>query len=144
MAAFGLALVALAPLFALGVWALVAAGTMPADLAPAAAVGFALAAVAVLVGACMHARLGGRTAVERDATLASQRLQALLGGSFVAKLACLGLGYGALRWAGMKFDFLIAFAVAFAAAALALQLVTVARLARQLSARSRAALASLR
>jgi len=98
------------------------------DLAPAALLGVSLAAAAVAVGTVFHARAKKGHQFDQDPHLAAQRMQAMLGGSFVAKLLFLGLGFGGLAVAGMKFDHQVAFALAFAGAALSLQLGTVLRL----------------
>lgn len=98
------------------------------DVAPAALVGIALAAAAVAVGTLFHSRAQKGHKFDQDPHLAAQRMQAMLGGSFVAKLLFLGIGFGALAVAGMKFDHQVAFALAFAGAALSLQLGTVLRL----------------
>lgn len=98
------------------------------EVVPAALVGVALAAAAVAVGTLFHARAQKGHKFDQDAHLAAQRMQAMLGGSFVAKLLFLGLGFGGLALAGMKFDHQVAFALAFAGAALSLQLGTVLRL----------------
>ncbi len=115
-----------------------ATGLMHSDLIPAAALGLALAAVAVALGTLFHARAAGKHAADSDPFLASQRLQAMLGGSFVAKLLVLGAGFGVLALLEVKFPFLLTFAVAFAIAALSLQLATVLRLASGLVGRTRA------
>jgi len=98
------------------------------DVASAALIGIALAAAAVAVGALFHARAKQGHSFDQDPHLAAQRMQAMLGGSFVAKLLFLVLGFGGLAVADVKFDHQVAFALAFAGAALSLQLGTVLRL----------------
>ncbi len=121
LATVGAALVALAVVGA-------SANAYPWGLLPAALLGIALAAIAVAIGTLFHSRARRGHQLDRDPHLASQRMQAMLGGSFVAKLLLLSLGFGALAIAGMKFDYQVAFAVAFAVAALSLQLGTALRL----------------
>ena len=98
------------------------------EVASTAVLGIALAAAAVAVGTVFHARAQKGHKFDQDPQLAAQRMQAMLGGSFVAKLLFLGLGFGGLVLAGLKFDHQVAFALAFAGAALSLQLGTVLRL----------------
>lgn len=98
------------------------------DVVPAASIGIALAAAAVAVGTLFHSRAQRGHKFDQDPHLAAQRMQAMLGGSFVAKLMFLGIGFGGLAATGMKFDHQVAFALAFAGAALSLQLGTVLRL----------------
>ena len=136
-ATFGFALAAVGVPFAVGAAVVVATGWLASELLPAIALGFAAAALAVALGVWLSGRAQKGTALDADARLAGQRLQILLGGSFVAKLAVLGLGFAVLSAAGLKFEFLIAFALAFAGAAVSLQLVTVVRLLKPVGGRLR-------
>lgn len=136
-ATFGFALAAVGVPFAVGAAGAVASGWLAAELLPAIAVGFAAAALAVALGVWLSGRAQKGTALDADPRLAGQRLQILLGGSFVAKLAVLGLGFAVLTTLGLKFEFLIAFALAFAGAAVSLQLVTVVRLLQPASGSTR-------
>lgn len=136
-ATFGFALAAVGVPVALGCAVGKACGWLRTEWLPAIALGFAAAALAVALGVWLSGRARKGTALDDDPRLAGQRLQILLGGSFVAKLAVLGLGFAVLSAADLKFDFLIAFALAFAGAAVSLQLVTVVRLLKPVGGRLR-------
>lgn len=114
-----------------------ATSLLAVELLPAVGLGLLLATLAVAIGTLFHSRARASHARDSDPFLASQRLQAMLGGSFVAKLVVLSAGFGGLAMADVKFPSLVAFALAFAGAALLLQLVTVLRLSRMPAGRTR-------
>lgn len=116
-----------------------AVGVIPGESTTAVWLGLFFALVAVALATIAYVRITVQSPVERDGPLASARLQTLLGAAFVVKLAVLGASFGCLALAGMKFPFLVAFAVAFAGASLVFQLVSVVLLARALADRSRVA-----
>jgi len=93
-----------------------------------AVLGLALAAVAVGGGVVFHDRALSAHRFDADSRLASQRLQAMLGASFLCKLVALAIGFGCIAWMGVKFPGQVAFGLAFAVAALSLQLGTALRL----------------
>jgi hypothetical protein len=78
-----------------------------------------------------HARLAARSGA--DPRLQRMEVQTALALGFGAKILCLLLGFGALFAAGVKFSGLAAFAVAFVASSLVLQLCTATRIARALA-----------
>ncbi len=137
-AAFGWALRCVLLPLALAVGLLAATSLLPVALLPTIGLGLLCAALAVAIGTVFHGRARAGHARDGDPLLASQRLQAMLGGSFLAKLLVLALGFGGLVLADVKFPALVAFALAFAGAALLLQLVTVLRLTRMPAGRPRA------
>jgi hypothetical protein len=138
------------PLRALGGGALLVAlltlgvvAAMPESALAAAERGFAWlgAGAAVLAGglaSLQHARLLQK---QHDPRFASMQLQAGLGLGFGAKLLGLALGASALVVADVKFAGVRAFALAFVAASLVLQLVVTSAFVRALS-RARAAQAA--
>ena len=113
-------------------------GLIPADVGAAVWLGYGCALLAVVLGSLAYAKVGAKSSAERDPHLASTRLQGLLGAAFVVKVAVFGAGFAALSLSDVKFEFLVAFALAFAGAALVLQLVTVVQLARSFASRPRA------
>lgn len=113
----------------------VAIGAIASERVPGVLLGFGCAALAVALGTAFSVRARSSTHLDADPRLAGQRVQMLLAGSFVAKLAVLGLGFLAVTLAGLKFEFLLAFALAFAGAVVPLQLVTVMRLLKPFGGR---------
>lgn len=100
--------------------------------------GAGAALLAGVLATALHARATRAVPHEADPRHAALRLQGLLGAAFLIKLLTAGACVAALSVAGVKFPSVAAFALAFAGAALVLQLVTVALLARALGRRSRA------
>lgn len=133
--ALGFALACVGLPVAAGCAAAVGLGALASDRVPAVALGFLCAALAVALGTAFSVRARRNTHLDADPRLAGQRVQVLLAASFVAKLAVLGLGFAALTLAGLKFEFLLAFALAFAGAVVPLQLVTVMRLLKPVGGR---------
>ena len=127
----------LVPAFGLGIGcvALAWVASWALGLAPASAVSwttFGAGAAVAAAGLAMvwHAltlRAGGRA---ETGAVAAFRLQALLAGSLLVKLATLVIAVLALARSGTKFEDVAAFAVAFAAASLVFQVVAAAYLAR--------------
>jgi hypothetical protein len=102
------------------------------------------AGVAVLAGGLAtlsHTRLAARSAATRfgaDPRLQRMEVQTALALGFGAKILGLLIGFGALFAANVKFTGLAAFAVAFVAGSLVLQLWTAARIALALARASAA------
>jgi hypothetical protein len=90
-----------------------------------------VAAVAVLLASLFATRVV-RPASGQHAAIEAQRLQALLGAGLMVKVVLLAVSFGAMALAGLKFSTLVAFALAFAAAALVLQFVVAFQLSRRL------------
>lgn len=103
---------------------------LPKDQSFAVFAGLVLAALSVLLASGFARRVVQRSATSAAAALDAQRLQALLGGGLVVKLLVLAIAFLAMDLAGMKFSLLVAFALAFAGAALVLQFVVATQLAR--------------
>jgi len=118
-------------------------GLVPAGLAAFVWLGAGAALLSGAAATAGHALLlrdrtaAGGSAPARDAgRLHAMRMQAALGIGFLAKLAGLGIGVGALVAADVKFTGIASFAVAFAAASLVFQLCTALSLARAASGRA--------
>ncbi len=117
-------------------------GQLPAGLEAFAAMGALAAVAAVAIAIVVHRRFLDRRLLDRHAAYANDprlmagRIQTLLAAAFAAKLLLLVLGVFGLRQAGVKFEATVAFAVAFAAAALVCQLTAAAYIARSLANRS--------
>ena len=101
----------------------------------AALAGVLVAACAVLLASAFASRVA-RPVSGKVAAIEAQRLQALLGAGLMVKVVLLAVSFGAMALAGLKFSTLVAFAVAFAAAALVLQFVVVFQLSRSLQGRA--------
>ncbi|GAB4148179.1 MAG: hypothetical protein Fur0037_16470 [Planctomycetota bacterium] len=109
-------------------WAI---GPLPSDLGCYLGMGIlaALLTEAVvfsLVKAILRVRSGG------DPSATGQRLQILMGSGFAVRLLVLAAGVFGLRQAGLKFESIATFALAFAGAALICQVCSAAILARAL------------
>lgn len=122
--AFVLALGALAAV------AMAAGAALPFDQSVAVFAGLALAAASVLLASLFSRRIMQRSDAKSSPLLDGQRMQALLGAGFVLKLFVLLGAFLAMDFAGLKFSLLLAFALAFAGAALVLQIVVAIQLAR--------------
>lgn len=103
---------------------------LPADQSLAVFGGLLLAALSVLLASGLARRVVQRSSSSAAAALDAQRIQALLGGGLVVKLLVLAVAFLAMDLAGLKFSLLVAFALAFAGAALVLQFVVATQLAR--------------
>ncbi|HLQ37881.1 MAG TPA: hypothetical protein VK348_08775, partial [Planctomycetota bacterium] len=114
---------------------LVAMAVLPEGTAAFVFGGVALAIAAAGLGSVLQARIANATTVQ-DQKLAAASIQIALGATFVAKLLAIGLGTGALWLAGVKFEALAAFALAFAAASLVVQVCTAHCMARALAQRA--------
>ena len=118
--------------------AALAMGLAPAGTDLFVGVGVATAVLAAAVATIVHGRLTARSRLPASATagrtLATQ-IQLGLGLGFLAKLLGLLLGTGILLMLEVKFAGLAAFAVAFAAASLLLQVGIAAMLGRALRRR---------
>ncbi len=118
---------------ALGVLAAGALGlsaVLPSDQSVAVFAGLLLASVSVLLASGFARRVVQRSASHAATALDGQRIQALLGAGLVVKLLVLAVAFLAMDLAGLKFSLLVAFALAFAGAALVLQFVVASQLAR--------------
>jgi hypothetical protein len=135
--AFAVAAVGAAALAVAVASALRAAGVLAPELVPAIVLGFGAAVLASAVATLLHVRATRRVPLEREPRQAGLRLQALLGAAFVVKLLAAAAGIGTLALLRVKFEFLAAFALAFAGAALVLQFATVLQLARALARTAR-------
>jgi hypothetical protein len=121
--------------------ALRALGAIAADALPFAGLGVAAALFAGMATLMLHGRfLDPRTTAPfaNDGRLAGARLQTLLAAAFAVKLAVLVAAVLVLRQIGVKFTDVAAFAVTFAAAALACQVATATCLVRALARRPNA------
>lgn len=116
-------------------------GLLPAGLENFVALGALAAVASVAFAIVLHSRFLDRRFAQRhpafanDPRLMSGRIQSLLAAAFAIKLLVLLAGVFGLRQAGVKFEATVAFAVAFAAAALACQFAAAAYLSRVLGAR---------
>jgi len=118
-------------------------GVVPAGFAAFVWLGAGAALASGAAATAVHALLlRDRTAAPGSVPAATagrlhaMRMQAALGIGFLAKLAGLGIGVGALVAADVKFTAIASFAVAFAAASLVFQLCTALSLARAASGRA--------
>ena len=125
--AFALALVAMLA----GAGSVGWTGAVAPSEAWAALSGVVVAALAVLLASLFATRVV-RPASGQHAAIETQRLQALLGAGLMVKVVLLAVSFGAMALAGLKFSTLVAFALAFAAAALVLQFVVAFQLSRRL------------
>lgn len=110
-----------------------AAGLAPEGAAPYLALGVGAAIAATGFAVVFHGRILDRrfaAGLANDPRLIAGRLQGLMALGLLAKLAAVTVGVLTLRAAGVKFGGVATFCVAFAAGALACQLVTAMLVAR--------------
>ena len=125
--AFGLGVAAVAA--AAGIYWLLAAPPPGEGSWIGLGAGAAVGAAGLAMG--WHALLLRATAARNDAAAAGFRLQALLAGSILAKLAVLVIAVLSLQRSGTKFEHVAAFAIAFAAASLVFQVTAAGYLSRR-------------
>ncbi len=124
---FGLAAATVAGI-ALVAWL---AGVVAAELELFMLAGVGTALLALGAALLVHARILAMRSVDgTDGALLAGRLQGLLGLAFVAKLVVLGAAVFGLHRAGVKFEAVAAFGIAFAAAAVIGQLIAAFHIAR--------------
>lgn len=115
-------------------------GAAPAGAGPYLGLGVLVAIVAAAAALWLNGRFlatdAGGGATRLDGALLGARLQGLLAAALMVKLAVLGIAMFALHRAGVKFEALATFCVAFAAASLICQLTSAGYLSRALGSRT--------